>query len=91
MFSWLDKKMLGDCGSWNHESKILGPERQILERSAVLIHGFIGSPFDMKPLGEHLAEKGARVVIPAMPGQNYTFALKRRRRYSKSFYRLHRY
>ena len=36
--------------------------------SALLIHGFTGSPGEMKPLGVHLAEKNISVKAPLLPG-----------------------
>lgn len=34
----------------------------------VLIHGFTGSPAEMRPLGEALAQRGFRAVAPLLPG-----------------------
>ena len=34
----------------------------------LLIHGFTGSPVEVRPLGEHLAERGFRVVGVQLPG-----------------------
>ena len=31
-------------------------------------HGFTGSPYAMRPWGEHLAAHGFRVVVPRLPG-----------------------
>ena len=36
--------------------------------AAVLLHGFPGTPADMRPLGEALHEKGWTVVAPLLPG-----------------------
>ena len=34
----------------------------------LLSHGFTGSPFSMRPFGEHLAELGYGVAVPRLPG-----------------------
>jgi carboxylesterase len=38
----------------------------------LIIHGFTGSPWDMRPLGEALAERGYRVYCPRLPGHGTT-------------------
>jgi carboxylesterase len=38
-------------------------------RTAVLLHGFGGSPFDLEPLARRMLERGFRVVVPLIPGQ----------------------
>jgi carboxylesterase len=35
---------------------------------ALMLHGFTGSPFSMRPWGEHLAAAGLRVLGPRLPG-----------------------
>lgn len=37
-------------------------------RGCLLVHGFTGSPYEMRPLGEHLAAAGYRVSAPALAG-----------------------
>jgi carboxylesterase len=37
-------------------------------RAVLLLHGFTGSPFEMRPLGEALGEAGLAVSAPALPG-----------------------
>jgi carboxylesterase len=44
----------------------LGPERS--ERGVLLVHGFTGSPFEMRLLGEALAARGFTVHGPALAG-----------------------
>ncbi|WP_232506330.1 alpha/beta hydrolase [Microlunatus flavus] len=34
----------------------------------LVLHGFTGSPYAMRPWGEHLAARGFRVVLPRLPG-----------------------
>ncbi|AKF83944.1 alpha/beta hydrolase [Myxococcus fulvus 124B02] len=43
-----------------------GPE------ACLLLHGFTGSPWDVRPLGEALAARGMRVVAPLLPGHGTT-------------------
>ena len=37
-------------------------------RGALLLHGFAGTPPELRRLGEHLAERGWRCAAPALPG-----------------------
>jgi carboxylesterase len=39
---------------------------------ALLIHGFTGSPAEMRPLGDYLAERGFTVTAPLLPGHGTT-------------------
>jgi carboxylesterase len=41
-------------------------------RAALLLHGFAGTPPELRRLGEHLAERGWRCVAPALPGHATT-------------------
>ena len=38
----------------------------------LLLHGFTGSPYEMKELGAHLEEKGYTVSIPLLKGHGTT-------------------
>ncbi|WP_164017699.1 alpha/beta hydrolase [Pyxidicoccus trucidator] len=42
------------------------------EDACLLLHGFTGSPWDVRPLGEALAARGMRVVAPRLPGHGTT-------------------
>ena len=42
---------------------------------AVLLHGLTGSPWDLRPLADGLAEQGRRVVAPLLPGHTDLDAL----------------
>ncbi|NMO16318.1 alpha/beta fold hydrolase [Pyxidicoccus fallax] len=42
------------------------------EDACLLLHGFTGSPWDMRPLGEALAARGMRAVAPRLPGHGTT-------------------
>jgi carboxylesterase len=50
----------------------LGPSST--ERGALLVHGFTGSPFEMRLLGEHLAARGFAVEGPLLPGHRASTA-----------------
>lgn len=38
------------------------------ENAVLLIHGFTGSPYELREFGEHLASRGFRVYAPLLPG-----------------------
>ncbi len=40
--------------------------------ACLLLHGFTGSPWDVRPLGEALAARGMHVVAPLLPGHGTT-------------------
>ncbi|WP_224369045.1 alpha/beta hydrolase [Hyalangium versicolor] len=42
------------------------------ENACLLLHGFTGSPWDVRPLGEALAERGLFVKAPRLPGHGTT-------------------
>jgi carboxylesterase len=42
------------------------------ERRVLLVHGFTGTPFEMRPLGEHLARAGFTVYAPRLEGHGTT-------------------
>lgn len=42
------------------------------EDACLLLHGFTGSPWDLRPLGEALAARGLRVLAPRLPGHGTT-------------------
>lgn len=70
-------------GQQNHKSFNL---KKDLKKTIILIHGFVGSPYDFKPIAQPLANQGFRVVIPIMPGQTSNDDLLYRSRYTPSFY-----
>lgn len=86
MLSYIEKQLLGSTGTWHRESQVLIPEKMISGRSVILIHGFIGSPFDLKPVADYLVRQGFKTVIPLMKGQSFKTSLSKRHQYSKSFY-----
>jgi carboxylesterase len=42
-------------------------------RGIFLVHGFTGSPYSLRPLGEMLARRGFGVEIPRLPGHGTTW------------------
>lgn len=50
----------------------LGPGHAEARVTVVLLHGFTGSPWEVRTLGEALAARGARVVCPRLPGHGTT-------------------
>lgn len=50
----------------------LGPDRA--RTGVLLVHGFTGTPFEMRPLGESLAERGFAVAAPVLAGHRGTTA-----------------
>lgn len=50
----------------------LGPPLPEAEVAVLLLHGFTGSPWEVRPLGEALAARGAHVVCPRLPGHGTT-------------------
>lgn len=86
MLSGIEKRLLKGHSTWNYKSKILLPDPFTTSRSVILIHGFIGSPFDLKPVACHLVERGFKVVIPALAGQTFRTNPFHRKKYSKTYY-----
>lgn len=50
----------------------LGPALAEAEIAVLLLHGFTGSPWELRPVGEALAARGAHVVCPRLPGHGTT-------------------
>ncbi|MCP3099822.1 alpha/beta fold hydrolase [Myxococcus sp. K15C18031901] len=42
------------------------------DETCLILHGFTGSPWDVRPLGEALAARGMHVVAPRLPGHGTT-------------------
>ena len=63
---------------WLRSSQVLPSQAGNVRSSVLLLHGFGGSPCDLRALAELLAARGFRVVVPAIPGQTSTsFAYSR--------------
>lgn len=77
---------LGKNEEWVSSAREFAASLKPLDRSAILVHGFTGSPFDFKPIAEKLSKIGFNVVVPVVPGQTKeTFAYKRSS-YTPEFY-----
>lgn len=50
----------------------LGPARGETRTAVLLLHGFTGSPWEVRPLGESLAARGFHVYAPLLPGHGKT-------------------
>lgn len=55
--------------SWGNIDQQFVPNNVTTTDTVIMIHGFAGSPFDLKPLAVELTNLGYRVVLPATPGQ----------------------
>lgn len=64
--------------SWLVSSQEYDPVEPSRRRSVIILHGFGGSPLDVKPLAEDLRASGFRLVVPVLPGETrLTPALER--------------
>jgi carboxylesterase len=50
----------------------LGPSLADTDTAVLLLHGFTGSPWEVRPLGDAFAARGAHVVCPRLPGHGTT-------------------
>ena len=50
----------------------LGPSVGDAEVAVLLLHGFTGSPWELRPVGEALAARGVHVLCPRLPGHGTT-------------------
>lgn len=50
----------------------LGPALAEAPAAALLLHGFTGSPWELRPVGEALAARGVHVTCPRLPGHGTT-------------------
>ena len=57
---------------WKTAPFTLGPSLTDAPLAVLLLHGFTGSPWELRPLGEALAERGLHVRCPRLPGHGTT-------------------
>lgn len=57
---------------WLRSTQVLNPPAGNAAASAILLHGFGGTPRDFRALAERLAVQGFRVVVPEVPEQTST-------------------
>ena len=63
---------------WLRSTQVLLAGPGAARPSVILLHGFGGTPRDLRSIAEPLAERGYRVVVPAIPEQTSTsFAYRR--------------
>ena len=72
---------------WLRSTQVLSPTAGPARSTAILLHGFGGTPRDFRSMAEALASQGFRVVVPALPGQTSTSFAYCRGRYSAAAYR----
>jgi carboxylesterase len=73
--------------AWLTSTQILPGEDGNAKPSVILLHGFGGSPYDLRPLAERLAQRGYRAVVPALQGQCSTSFAYGRGRFTPAVYR----
>src|SRR5262245_52134090 len=73
--------------AWLTSTQILPGEDGNAKPSVILLHGFGGSPYDLRPLAERLAQRGYRAVVPALKGQCSTSFAYGRGRFTPAEYR----
>lgn len=59
----------GSVESWLTTSQLYDPPEPHRQQTVILLHGFGGSPFDLKPLALAMRGSGFRLVIPVLPGE----------------------
>ena len=72
---------------WLRSTQVLLAEPGAARPSVILLHGFGGTPRDLRSIAEPLAERGYRVVVPAIPEQTGTSFAYGRGRVAPAAYR----
>jgi esterase/lipase len=78
--------LAGQQYPWSFASQEIEPVHVRASHSVILLHGYMGSPFDFKMLAIRLRDAGFRVVIPAIPGQNRKTSVYKRGEFTPKFY-----
>jgi carboxylesterase len=80
LFAWYEYATSSSQDPWLRSTQVLPAAAGSAPASAILLHGFGGTPRDFRALAERLADLGFRVVVPAIPEQtSTTFAYSRGR------------
>jgi carboxylesterase len=87
VLSWYEWVASPKKDPWLRATQILPPTTGAPRSTAILLHGFGGTPRDFRSMAEALAGQGVRVVVPALPGQTGTTFAYGRGSYSTAFYR----
>lgn len=86
VFAFFEGRLFTERNRWIVESQSLENSDEIALKSVIMIHGFMGSPYDVKGLAENLQRDGFRVVVPVMPGQSFSTPAVERGRFRSDFY-----
>ena len=80
LFAYYEYRTSSSKDPWLRSTQVLPGRTGNARSSVILLHGFGGSPYDLRSLAELLAARGFRAVVPAVPGQTSTsFAYARGR------------
>jgi esterase/lipase len=71
---------------WVTEDQFIQSEKSSDPRPVIMIHGFVGSPFDYKPLADALSDYDYDMIIPVVPGQVHTSPIMDRGDFTDEFY-----
>lgn len=63
---------------WTTSPQVFEPHSPSRDRTVILLHGFGGSPYDLKPLAEGLRDTGFRIVVPVVPGETKRYSRRER-------------
>jgi carboxylesterase len=72
LIAWCEYAASSRKDPWLTSTQVLPGNGGNATPSVILLHGFGGSPYDMRALAECLAGRGYRAVVPALPGQTST-------------------
>ena len=65
LFAWYEWATSSSKDPWLRSTQILSPTANSARSTAILLHGFGGTPKDFRSLAEVLLAGGFRVVVPA--------------------------
>ncbi len=63
---------------WVAAPQVFEPQAPERGRSVIMLHGFGGSPYDLKPLADGLRDTGFRLVLPVVPGETKRYSRRER-------------
>jgi carboxylesterase len=86
LFAYYEYATSSRKSPWERSTQVLSPPAAGPQPSILMLHGFGGTPRDFCALAERLAERGFRVVVPAIPGQTSTSFAHARGRTSPTAY-----
>lgn len=71
---------------WVTEDQFIQSDSVSDPQPVIMIHGFVGSPFDYKPLADSLSGYNYDLIIPVVPGQVHTSPILDRGDFTDEFY-----